>query len=72
MARRVGDKLELEVGEFAQPAPVSGEPLAAPTISRQPAVTVALSSEDRDAMAEGGQIKLIVTKGRCVFRAIQR
>lgn len=70
--RRVGDKLELEVGEFAQPAPVSGEPLAAPTISRQPAVTVALSSDDRDAMAEGGQIKLIVTKGRCVFRAIQR
>ncbi|MGK0301413.1 MAG: hypothetical protein ACI89X_002291, partial [Planctomycetota bacterium] len=37
-----------------------------------PAVAVALSSEDRDAMAEGGQIKLIVTKGRCVFRAIQR
>lgn len=69
---RAGDKLELEVGEFAQPAPVSGEPLATPTISRQPAVTVALSSDDCDAMAEGGQIKLIVTKGRCVFRAIQR
>lgn len=70
--RRVGDKLELEVGEFAQPAPVAGQPLAVPTISPQPAVTVDLSSDDRDALTEGGQIKLIVTKGRCVFRATQR
>tara|TARA_R110002072_G_scaffold302499_1_gene485866 strand:- start:18975 stop:21443 length:2469 start_codon:yes stop_codon:yes gene_type:complete len=70
--RRLGGQLVLEVGEFAQPAPVPGEPLAEPTISRKPAVTVDLTEEDRRALAKGGSLKLMVTKSRCEFRAALR
>ncbi len=70
--RRVGKQLVLQVGEFGQPAPVDGEPLAEPTISRKPPVTVDLTEADRAALAEGGQLQLLVTKSRCEFRASHR
>ena len=69
--RRVQDQLSIEIGEFAQPAPVPGANLAEPTIARQPALAVALTDQDIQELAKG-QLELEVTKARCIFRAIKR
>lgn len=69
--RRVRDQLSIEIGEFVQPAPVPGKPLAEPTIARQPALTVGLTEQDVEELAKG-QLELWVTKARCIFRAIKR
>lgn len=69
--RRVSQQLVIEIGEFAQPAPVPGKPLAEPTIARQPAVTLDLSEEECQELA-AGELDLVVLQARCVFRAIKR
>jgi hypothetical protein len=70
--RRLNDQLQIEIGEFAQPAPEPGQPLVAPTIQRQKPVTVELTESDRNSMESAGKLQLIVTKARCVFRATRR
>ena len=70
--RRLNDQLQIEIGEFAQPAPEPGQPLVATTIQRQKPVTVELTESDRNSMESAGKLQLIVTKARCVFRATRR
>lgn len=70
--RRLRERLLVEIGEFAQPPPESGQPLRPPTIVLQPEHSMELTPEDCAALSEGGKIELVVTKGRCVFRATRR
>ena len=69
--RRMSEQLVVQIGEFAQPAPRPGRPLQAPTIVRQPALTIDLTTQECQQLA-AGQLELVVTKARCVFRAIKR
>lgn len=70
--RRLGNQLVLEVGEFTQPPPVSGQPMEDPTITPRSKVVVDLNAEDGEALSTGGQLQLIVSNGLCVFRGVRR
>ena len=69
---RIGDKLELEVGEVTQPAPIPDQPMEKPTITPLSKVVVDLSADDREALEAGGKLQLVVANGMCLFRAVRR